>query len=218
MSLLSGKKVLGVLCHADDEIISGWPIFQNREIDRYLVIVCDDVRRKGENRLIALEDVCRRFGIHLVMAGKIESDFYRLPTRFADCVLVNAIREINAMVTEAVLSVKPNFVFSHNPVGFYGHGDHKLLFNIVNDHPMTYNVLFTDLCRKNKCHRSFHKLPESVRKAFYWKRLYFPVQLDEQFYREGMEIYRQLRAWTWEASLPIVENRVTGLYILKEEK
>ena len=215
MSLLDGKKVLCILAHSDDEIITAWPIMQDQNIDRYLMIVCDDVSRKGDNRLIALENVCRHFGIRLMVAGKIGSNFYALPTRYADFVFVDCIREIKAMIMQSLLDVKPDFVFTHNPVGFYGHGDHRLLFELVSQFPAAHDVIFTDLCVKNKCHRSYNAIPGSVLKAYYQDWLVRCVGLDRKFYMEGMDIYRQLRAWTWSTQLPVQTN--CDLYIVERE-
>ena len=46
-----GKSVLGVFSHLDDEAVCGWPIFQNKKIDRDLIIVADDYDRKGQGRI-----------------------------------------------------------------------------------------------------------------------------------------------------------------------
>jgi len=208
---LYGSKVLGVFAHADDEIVAGWPIFQDREIDRSLVIIVDDVSRKGQGRLKALIEVCRTFDINLVIAGNIETEFYRLPTRYADFVLVDALRLIRSMITQAFLTVKPDYIMTHNPVGEYGHGDHRLLFDVVTQIAHA-DVLYTDLCEENACHRSSKDLPDSVVMAYYDRHSFIEDIQMQDFYAQGMEIYRKYNAWTWKYVIPDVKK--CNLYIL----
>lgn len=196
---------------ADDEVIFGWPIMQDPDIDRYLVIVCDDVKRKGEGRLLGLQQVCSQFGIKLVCAGNVDADFYSLPTRYADFVLNDAIRLIRSMIAEAILNVAPDYVFTHNMWGEYGHGDHRLVHQLVAECSCRPPMLITDLCEENKCHHSYRRTPV----WFDWisKMEIDNSELNGVWYLSGMETYLNNRGWTWKKELPEAKN--STIYLLK---
>lgn len=211
---LIGKKILGVFCHADDEIVAGWPLMQQRDLDRSLVIICDDVSRKGEGRLNGLIQVCKEFGITLAVVDSIDAEFYRLPTRYADVVLNDVIRRIRGDLLDACLAVKPDYIFTHNPVGEYGHGDHRLLFELVSELHARPPLIISDLCEKNKCHRSYKCIPDYLDSLYYKdENLIGHVDFDSGFYRKGMEIYLRNRGWTWSKELPKVTS--CKLYVIK---
>ena len=205
IEVLKDKKVLGIFAHADDEIVAGWPIFQDESIDRTLVIMCDDVKRKGQGRIIALQEVCKVFNIRLFCAGNLDTEFYRLPTRYDDFVLTDALRLILSIITQAVLDVKPDYIMTHNPVGEYGHGDHRLLFEMVTQRSDVTPVIITDLCEENSCHRSSKYIPDSIAYAYYDGMHQYDVKMNN-FYEKGMNIYRKYGAWTWKNELPNVNS------------
>ena len=207
--LLNGKKVLGVLAHPDDEVIFGWPIFQDRSIKRYLYCVCNDSERKGPGREKSLIDVCEKYEIQLMMVGDAPVEFYRLPTRFDPVTLKNVTCDITKRIAYVMDAVAPDFVFTHNPVGEYGNGDHRLLFNLVVSASNIDSVLFTDHVEENKSHVSSPEIPLKVRKAFYTDKIGVAT-LDLQFYMDCMKIYGL--GWTWKKDLPDGRQRHADVY------
>lgn len=212
-------KVLGIFCHPDDEILGGWPVFQNPNIERHLVILCSDLHRKGPNRKRALEEVCEQEGIILEYCADFDNNFYALPTRRADVTLSDVCSQICEIISVCIDKLKPDFIVTHNPVGFYGHGSHRLLFELVTQHPMASNVIFTDICQKSN-HRSTHGIPMSVYCAYYGNFIDLDSaahrrvdhRLDIDFYNRTKAIYSRRGAWTWD--FPPVEK--ASLYITNE--
>jgi hypothetical protein len=206
------KKVLGILCHPDDEVLFGWPIFQAQDIEKYLVIICDDYARKGSCRRNALRKVCKQENINLIQCHSYDNNFYTLPTRRAEILLNFVIDEINFIISKAIDEVNPDFIFTHNPVGEYGHGSHRLLFELVSQHPKVNNLLITDVCQESN-HRSHKEIPQFINDIFYKKVFRRNYKLDMFFYLRCKAIYDAYRAWTWNKE-PI---KNCNLYLLKEK-
>jgi len=204
------KKVLGIFAHPDDEVLFGWPIFQSNEFEKHLIICCDDSTRNRPGRKEALEKVCQQENINLVRAMQEDNSFYALPTRRSDYLLSNAVRNINVVLEAAINDIKPDYIITHNPVGEYGHGSHRLLFEIVSQNDKVKNLLITDICEESN-HRSHRTIPETVEKAFYQNKLRSET-LDEAFYMRCRSIYNHHNAWTWNHDI----IRACNLYLLKE--
>ena len=194
---MAKKKVLGIFCHPDDEVLAGWPIFQTDEYEKHLIILCDDAARKGPGRVYALKDVCQAENINLIGAMAEDNNFYSLPTRRADYTLGKAINHINHVISCAITQVKPDYIFTHNPVGEYGHGSHRLCFELVSQHSKVDNLIFTDICERSN-HRSSEQIPFSVKEAYYVEQFDVELQkLNIDFYNRTKAIYDWHNAWTW---------------------
>jgi len=206
-------KVLGIFCHPDDEILAGFPAFQNPNIERHLVILCSDRARKGPNRRRALEEVCKQENITLQYCADFDNNFYALPTRRANVTLSDVCGQINEIISICVDKLEPDYIMTHNPVGEYGHGSHRLLFELVSQHPLAENVIFTDICQKSN-HRSHDEIPRSVREAYYRKRFDQELyNLDDDFYSRTKAVYDKYSAWTWD--FPPIER--ASLFIINEK-
>ena len=193
------KKVLGIFCHSDDEVLAGWPIFQRDDVEKYLLILCNDVARKGVGRLRALEEVCHRENINLVGALPHDNNFYALPTRRSEYTLGVAIENINLVITTAIEDIQPDLVFTHNPVGEYGHGSHRLCFELVSQHLRVTDLIFTDICQESN-HRSSNRIPKVIQDAYYTSGFTINENeqiLDMQFYERCYQTYMKYHAWTW---------------------
>ncbi len=192
------KKVLGIFCHPDDEILAGWPIFQSEKLEKHLIICCDDYARRGSCRRQALQEVCKQENINLVKTLSEDNNFYALPTRRADSLLSHSVFRINNALEQAIEDVQPDFIMTHNPVGEYGHGSHRLLFEIVSQHLLAENILITDICQESN-HRSSKEIPQVVRDAYYKDPPPNGVLeiLNMDFYNRCKAIYDSHNAWTW---------------------
>jgi len=138
-------KVLCIFAHPDDELIWGWPIIQDVEIERHLITISDNHPGYGDKARKALEEVCKIAGIHLIECMNIQSEFYRLPIRNEPFTLPMLVEWIVKRVCEAVVSIRPDYIFTHNPFGEYGHGDHRLVFNILSSF-IDVPIVFSDAC------------------------------------------------------------------------
>lgn len=207
------KRLLGVYAHCDDEILVAWPFFQVDAFEKHLIIICSDLARKGPRRSEALRGVCQQENINLYYCLDIDNNFHALPTRRASYILTDAVQEIEAVISQAINDVQPDFVSSHGPVGSYGHGSHRLLFEIVSQHLQVKNLIFTDMCQRSN-HRSHDEIPRSVRDAYYRKPFSKETQyLDMNFYHRCKKIYDDHQAWTW--SFPPITK--ANLFIINED-
>lgn len=188
-------KILGVFCHCDDEVLFGWPIFQSDEYEKHLMICCSDAERNRPNRKRALEEVCKQENINLIYCLDEPNDFYALPTRRADYLLTDSVRNIETWLSSAITKIKPDYIMTHSVVGEYGHGSHRLLFEICSQHSKVNNVIITDICEKSN-HRSHDEIPISVRLAYY-NNVCEEHSLDIGFYKRCKAIYDKHNAWTW---------------------
>ncbi|KKN75725.1 hypothetical protein LCGC14_0378290 [marine sediment metagenome] len=217
---MNKPKILAILCHPDDEVLAAWPVFQTDTFEKHLIITCSDVIRKGERRVNALLEVCNQEEIWLESCLSIDNNFCALPTRRAPYTLANAVNEIENELSRIIQKIKPDFLFTHAPTGEYGHGSHRLLFEIVSQHPQAKNVVFTDMCQRSN-HRSHDEIPRSVRDAYYRKPFYmlpeFEIfhdhKLDMDFYNRTKAIYDKTQSWTWDFQ-PIAE---ANLFIINED-
>jgi len=207
------KKVLGIFCHPDDEILWGWPIFQSNKFEKHLVICCDDFLRRGPIRRQALQQVCKQENIRLERCLSENNNFYSLPTRRATNLLTDAIKRIELTFEAVIRNIKPDYIFTHNPMGEYGHGSHRLLFELVSQNELVKNLLITDICQKSN-HRSTDFIPKFIWDLYYEKSFWDQFVLDMDFYNRCKAVYDKYIAWTW--SKPPIE--FASLHILKEER
>lgn len=200
-------KVLAVQAHPDDEVLWAWPVLQDKANERYLVTVSDNRRGYGKRSLEALREVCQAEDIMLCECVMENSEFYRLPFRYAEYTLTNAILHIKAAIQRSIDIVKPNYIWTHNPVGEYGHGDHRLIFDIVAS--LDKPILFSDICLLNSCHHSFNDIPGHVESAWY-STYNKEIELDMDFYGRCKAIYEKHKAWSWSYE-PVKETSIYAI-------
>ena len=205
------KKVLGIFCHPDDEVLFGWPIFQSDEFEKHLIICCSDFSRKGSRRENALKKVCERENISFYCCLDEDNNFYALPTRRADYILTDAVKNINNILEQAIKEINPGYIFTHTPCGGYGHGSHRLLFQLVSQNEKVKNLLVTDINQISN-HWSYEKIPQFIKEIFYRKVFKQNCNLSIDFYNRCKQIYVGYNAWTWSKE-PI---KHCNLYILKD--
>lgn len=131
-----------VLAHPDDEVIFGWPVFFG-PYERKLVICSSDEnnpkRQWCAHRKNALKEVCEHENVEFECLPH-DSGFYSITGRKG---------KLAAFCDDVAsrLEGDHDVVFTHNPVGEYGHADHKLLFDIVISRS-NKPVWYTDICVK----------------------------------------------------------------------
>lgn len=192
-------KVLGVFAHPDDELLWGFPMMQYDDFDRYLMTVSDNHNGYGAHAKQALEEVCRAARIKLVECSGLPSEYYRIATRHKPTTLMlDVVPTILSRLRRVLDEVKPDRIITHNPFGEYGHGDHRLLFNVVSMLPETdgVEIVFTDACQLNKTHLSFENIPRRVREAYY-RNCLDECKLAMNWFEPLREIYKSHDAWSW---------------------
>ena len=108
-------KVLMVLAHPDDEIIFGWPIFQNFRIQKEIIMCSTDynnpARQQYAHRKFLLQEVCEKYQVPLTCFD-YPSEFYKLETRGT------TLEDCQNTIVDCVKSKVNDFdyVFTHNPM------------------------------------------------------------------------------------------------------
>jgi len=189
--------ILMILAHPDDEVIFGWPVLQQCKNNRITLLTMTHNRKKyGAGPEEALQEVCAINQIHLLDLPRQETNFYRLPPRYADLVLPDVINSFKSSIELAVKLSRPDFIFTHNPMGEYGHGDHRMLFNLVS--MFNNQLLLTDICFSNRCHLSSGKIPYVYASTLYADYAQKDeCELDMDWYNAMKQLYKKHKAWSW---------------------
>lgn len=199
--------ILMVLAHPDDEVIFGWPIVQRAKENNdqlFLLTLIHNREKYGSGPTGALAKVCDVNRIGEVKCARQETNFYRLPTRYTDVTLKKVCDDFTGQIGTAIEAIEPDFIFTHNPMGEYGHGDHRAVFNLVS----TFHVplLLTDICFYNKCHLSSNHVPDIYKEYFYYMATEkYHCKLDLKWYEEMKKIYEKHKAWSWGGHDPVKE-------------
>jgi len=192
-------KTLAIYAHPDDEILWGFPQMQYSDVERYLYTISDNHNGYDYHAIEALKKVCEVSGIRLVGCLGIANEYYRIATRRKACTLMQDI--VPAMMKgmrEAINAVKPDRIITHNPYGEYGHGDHRLIFSLLNIMPEANDIeiTYTDACQVNKCHLSFPEIPQRIRQRYFQNKIE-DYTLNRDWYNPLEEIYKDYGAWSW---------------------
>lgn len=207
-------RVLCIFAHPDDEVIFGWPVFQNVEqFESVFLLCCCNNNHKGNGPGNALTDVVVENKCDGFVCLSHGNNFYRLPTRdpLAKTLSLLLIR-LTDSIWQVINEFKPTHIFTHNAMGEYGHGDHRLLFNLVIRELGDYRLLQTDISLWNKCHLSAtvdDTIPSIYQRHFYTLRNYIRhVELDTYWYAQMKCIYERHNAWTWGGHDPVHKTRL----------
>ena len=202
-------KVLMVLAHPDDEIIFGWPIFQNLTIEKELIMCSSDfnnpARKEYSHRKFLLEEVCKKYNVPLTCFD-YPSEFYKLETRGT------TLEDCQNTIVDCVKSKVNDFdyVFTHNPMGEYGMIDHKMVFEWMYNRIDEKPILITDLLQYDTHWPSFNEIPKRIWNNFYQNKI-GDYDLDISVYTDCYNIYNNGNAWTYWRT-PETEQKTCSLY------
>lgn len=203
-NMLDGKKVLMVLAHCDDELVCGWPILQNPNIEKQLLIISSDEenseRHWCRHRKHVTLDLSKSLGIDARVLH-YDSDFYRLDHRSGK------LANLEEHILKAIDGFSFDYIFTHNPHGEYGHSDHKLISSLLL-RATRWPLIITDIHYRADWTRVDSDSPRYI-ETFYRNR-FATVEIDQSFYRKIMRFYETRGAWTWSQE-PV---GVAGLYLI----
>lgn len=193
-----------VLAHCDDELVCGWPILQNPDIKKSLIIVSSDRnnadRQWCSHRKFVTQDICKLLGIDVRILD-YDSEFYRSNHRDGSLVRLEKI------ILDTIKKNSFDYLFTHNPHGEYGHLDHIFLSNLLY-RAVDYPLLISDITLQSDW-TQIEKKSERYVRSLYCNRI-DTVELDASFYRRVMRFYESRGVWTWSQ----VPNNKSGLYLI----
>jgi LmbE family N-acetylglucosaminyl deacetylase len=186
------KKVLMVIAHADDEIICGWPIFQDDTIEKEVLLCSSDLynpqRQWCAHRKHVLIELCKEKNIPIKVYD-LPSGFYRIETR------QGSLAKMQEDIMSDIDSTECDAIFTHNPLGEYGHLDHKMCFELVL-RASKKPVIFSDILLKSNW-QSHETIPPLFKKLYYTDVISKDHVLDESYYAYCEQKYRDAGVWTW---------------------
>ena len=184
-----------VMGHMDDEIIHGWPVYQDESLTRTLLIWGSDEsnpdRPHGKRGKKTMLHLAAKNGVD-ACAFNFNCEFYRLESRkgglanFCECI-ANAIRTYAC-----------DYIFTHNPHGEYGHFDHKLIWDIVFNHspkPIWFTDIFTE---SNWTHDK--GISERAGDTIYSNRIRECVA-DDRLVDDAVATYKRNGCYTWDQEI-----------------
>lgn len=190
---MSNKSITMVMAHPDDEILWGWPIFFDDSYDVKIIMCSTDAnnpeREWCRRRKEPLQELCQRYNVQLTCID-YNSGFYKTPSRQANPPL---LADVYSDIATRVAEIKTDYIFSHNPIGEYGHFDHRMLFNICLENA-NVPVLITNMCMESNW-PSYEQLPNNL-KIFYQRQIK-KCSMPVAEYREARKLYADAGVWTW---------------------
>lgn len=199
-----------ILAHPDDEVLFGWPIFQDPSVSKELLMIVSDEnnqeRKWASERKKVLLDICRTYDVP-VTCWNYDSSFYsKLNARNGE------LKAFYEKVGRELEIRKYDYVFTHNYHGEYGHLDHRLIFDTVFKYSKK-PLLITDIIQRNVWD-PFTNITEREKRLFYREKIQ-DCRLDEKMYSFCKEYYENnpygQNCWTWKE--PVVKS--CGLYLLE---
>lgn len=141
---LKNKKILIVVAHCDDEIIFGGSLLTSKA-EKYLLVI-----HTGGSRNKTVQEIANMQDVHLTHL-KIEENLVGIPqNRF---IKKENVRRIIHTIGELIKQYEPDYIFTHNEFGEYGHGHHRHVHKIVrtffSDKVKTYYFGFAYPCLFN---------------------------------------------------------------------
>tara|TARA_B110000285_G_scaffold92956_1_gene106390 strand:+ start:7762 stop:8403 length:642 start_codon:yes stop_codon:yes gene_type:complete len=200
--MLDNKKILMVIAHADDEIIVGWPIFQNPNIEKYILLVSTDENNNERlwcnKRKYIFQDICNKYNIKFKTINN-PSEFYRTKTRGISYPLSKIYQNIIDNIHDIKKEFNFDYIFTHNPHGEYGHLDHITCFNIIHNFT-NYPILITDIWLKTPTW-PISKLNDRVIKNYYSNNVLSECTLNLNLHYDCKNMYEHNKygqnCWTW---------------------
>jgi len=202
MKQLINKTILMVIAHPDDEIIFGWPIFQNPTIKKKILCCSSDLNNPErvwcKHRKNALQKVCEIANGEKLICLDYNSEFYRLPTRNED------LKKMSRNVVDNIEKMDPfDYIYTHNFWGEYGHLDHILINNIC--FSLKRDIIVSDMFVKSNW-LCYNEPPNLFKKNIEENEIVRNINIDISLFPKYEKIYRDAGVWTWSSPINVACN------------
>lgn len=194
------------MAHCDDEIICGWPIFQNKNIKKKIIIVSSDLKNKHRlwcsHRKFVFRELCRSF--------EIEQECMDYNSEFSVHIKEKKLLEKN--IIDILEKNKFDFIYTHNFFGEYFHPDHIFLFNLIIQ-KYKNKIIISDIDYTNTKNRfeKKNKIINQNEKVKYFNKKILNVDLNSNIFVNVREYYKSFNVWTWRNDLT---QKKASLYLL----
>jgi hypothetical protein len=200
-------KILGIFAHREDHIVCGWPVFQDNIPRKFLVTCTSD----------GMEPFVQSCNLgHISCFKRIG-----LPNNFS-CTGPGlkpafAMGHVCRVIHEAAECIDPDFIFTHNPYGEYGHYDHRNLFDIVCESFPNKKILITDIIARSNCTPLSNIRLRAYNKIY--STLFGETEPDKKFYQSHADLFSKYGMWTTSRylNLPKYPDGSAKIYIIEPE-
>ena len=187
-----------VMAHPDDEILWGWPVFFDKTLDRKLLMCSSDAKNPERawcsHRKNPMIKLCELYDVE-VECVDYNSSFYKTPSRYAP---PPHLADVCYDIADRISKIETDYIMTHNPVGEYGHFDHRLLFNLCLENSKV-PILITDISMKSNWY-SYEKVPDNL--SIYYQNKISEHTLDTNEFTECAKYYKDENVWTWSREIP----------------
>jgi len=198
-----GSKILCIFAHREDHVLFGWPILQNKKYERLLYLITFEA-------LEINQEICKNENINFLGNAGLDNKF-GLQQNMA---LPGKYKTIVKKLTKIIEAFKPDFIFTHNPMGEYGHCDHKLLFSVIYN---TFNIpiLITDVLVKSSHCIRYDEIPKDCQWCY--KLKIGEIEPDMEFYKRNRKLFLSRGLWTSSVSFILSQHpKKVSLYLTNE--
>ena len=196
-----------VIAHPDDEVVFLWPFMEGDCSDLTILCCTSDLnnlerdwckyRKRSLIKIAEIKgaevecldyssDLCANLKTRREPGMGDETAPYRM-----------AIDHISKRI--GILSSGVDYVATHNPMGEYGHLDHKLVFDTVM-RSSSAEVRFTDICMPTNWQKE-NKIPPKIKEIFYKEKV-SEHSINDNFLALGKRLYELENGWTWTRPIP----------------
>lgn len=191
-------EILVVVAHPDDEVIFGWPVLQDPRVPVEILI--------ASNHNAARPSLMRQ--------GEVAMTLWRKESVRVRCLpypaMFSEVRSTHGLCVDLLAAIEASAaptIYTHNPLGEYGHPDHKLVHEVCVQSNKKW-VLVSDMCLCRDL--TPWRRPSERAKRTWCRNQLGSCILDLAWYDRLRAGYVANDCWTWNHE-PVAE---CGLYYL----
>ena len=197
------KKILSVFAHREDFILFGWPVMQNKSVNHLLYVIVDEA-------IEIINKICHDENIQFLGDANLKNKFSFQLDKMQRKTYENILDKLKFIVENE----KPDILFTHNPMGEYGHSDHKFLFELIYNN-FDLPLIITDILVESSHCIYYKNTPKNCR-HFYKKKLY-DIEPNMDFYKRNSRLYKAIGMWTNNKKITINSYpKKVSLYLIKD--